>query len=138
MEALATVSLVGTVVQLVDFSSKLVSTTTELYRSGRGALGENIDIETAAADLCGLQLQIKKSVSGCGSELQDLCQACDNIARELLDALSKIKVQANGQKWMSFRKAFRSIWSKEEIHQLENRLISLRIELNLRISVETR
>jgi hypothetical protein len=38
-------------VQFVDFSSKVVSKSTKLYRLGRGALAENADIETVAADL---------------------------------------------------------------------------------------
>jgi hypothetical protein len=54
MEVLATVGLVGTIVQLVDFSGKLVSTTMEFYWSASGTLMENIDIETVVVDLCAL------------------------------------------------------------------------------------
>jgi hypothetical protein len=138
MEAIATVGLVGAIVQLMDFSSKLVSASTEIYRSSKGILSEHASIEAAATDLRILQSEVANSMAGCGSEMQDLCIACDAAASDLLDALSKVKAQESGQKWKSIRKALRSIWSKEEIVQMESRLTSLRIELNLRVSATTR
>jgi len=47
METLTIIGLVGNIVQFVDFSGKLISKSTEIYRSSEGALAENIDTEKA-------------------------------------------------------------------------------------------
>lgn len=138
MDPITAVSLAGTVVQFVDFTSKVVSKSTELYRSGRDALAENVDIETTASDLTKLNTRLKQTTAVSDPDLQALCQACGDVADQLLAALAKLKVNDKGQKWQSLRKALRSIWSKEEIMQLEQRLASFRGELNLRITIGMR
>jgi hypothetical protein len=138
MDPITAVSLAGTVIQFVDFTSKLVSKSTELYRSGRGVLAENADIETTTADLTKLNGRLKQTTAVGDSDLQALCQACGDVAEQLLAALAKVKVNGKGQKWQSLRKALRSIWSKEEIGQLEQRLASFRGELHLRITIGMR
>jgi hypothetical protein len=50
-DPITAVSLIGTILQLVDFGSRLVSKSTELYRSADGALKQNINVETAAKDI---------------------------------------------------------------------------------------
>jgi hypothetical protein len=138
MDPITAVNLVGTIVQLVDFSSKLISKSTELYRSGRGVLTENAHIETATEDLSKLNTRLKQSTAAGDADLQVLCQACSDVADQLLAALAKVKVNNKGQKWQSLTKALRSIWSKEEIQQLEQRLASFRNQLNLRITLGMR
>ena len=61
MEPLTIIRLVGNIVQFVDFSGKLISKSTELYRSGEGALAENIDTETATTHLVWLKQQASKN-----------------------------------------------------------------------------
>jgi molecular chaperone GrpE (heat shock protein) len=136
MDPITAVSLVGTIVQLVDFSIKVVSKSTELYRSGRGVLTENTQIETATKDLSKLNAQLKQSTAAGDTELQVLCQACSDVADQLLAALAQVK--GKEQKWQSLRKALRSILSKEEIRQLEFRLASFRDQLNRRITIRMR
>jgi hypothetical protein len=138
MDPLTAVSLAGTVIQFVDFTAKVVSKSTELYRSGSGTLVENANIETTAADLKKLNAQLKQTTAVGDPDLKALCQACSDVADQLLAALTKVRVNSTGQKWQSLRKALRSIWSKEEITQLEQRLASFRSELNLRVTVGMR
>lgn len=139
MEPLAIIGLVGSVVQFVDFSGKLISKSTELYQSSKGALAENIDIETAISDLVFLKskLQITTATTG-DNALERLCTSCGTAADELLLALDKVKVKGKPGKWKSIRKAIRSVWSKEEIEELERRLERLKEELNLHIVVDIR
>ena len=138
MDPITAVSLAGTVIQFVDFTGKVISKSTEFYRSGRGEFAEHDDIETTAADLTKLNTQLKQTTAVDDPDLQALCQACGDVADQLLAALAKVKVNGKGQKWQSLRKALRSIWSKEEIGQLEQRLASFRSELNLRITIGMR
>jgi hypothetical protein len=139
MEALAIIGLVGNIVQFVDFSGKLISKSTELYRSSEGALAENIDIEMATNHLVLLNSKLKDAAAATGdSALENLCKSCNTAAEKLLAALAKVKVNGQQQKWKSMRKALRSVWSKEEIGELERRLSKFREELNLHIVVDLR
>jgi hypothetical protein len=139
MEALAIIGLVGNIVQFVDFSGKLISKSTELYRSSEGALAENIDIEMATNHLVLLNSKLKDAAAATGdSALENLCKSCNTAAEKLLDALDKVKVNREQQKWKSMRKALRSVWSKEEIGELERRLSKFREELNSHIVVDLR
>jgi hypothetical protein len=55
MEALVALGLVGNIVQLVDFSGKLISKSIQLHHSYDGALVENVDVESAAKQLQSVQ-----------------------------------------------------------------------------------
>jgi hypothetical protein len=139
MEALAIIGLVGNIVQFVDFSGELIAKSTELYRSTEGALAENIDIETATNHLVLLNSKLKNAATATGdSALESLCKSCNTAAEKLLAALDKVKVNGEQQKWKSMRKALRSVWSKEEIGELERRLSKFREELNSHIVVDLR
>ena len=139
MEALAIFSLVGNVVQFVEFSSKLIAKSTELYRSSEGALGENIEVEAATNHLVLLNSKIKDSATTTSDDALDrLCESCNSAADELLAALDKVKVKGKQNRWKSIRKALRSVWSKEQIRELEGRLAKLREELNLHVLVDLR
>jgi hypothetical protein len=139
MEVLAIVGLVGNIIQFVDFSGKLISKSVQLYQSREGALAENIDTETATNHLLLLNDKLKDTATSTGDRtLKDLCEACHTVARELLEALDEVKVKGKQQKWKSIRKALNSVWSKEHIAQLEQRLANLRKELNLHVVVDIR
>jgi hypothetical protein len=139
MEALAIIGLVGNIVQFVDFGGKLISKSTELYRSSEGALAENIDTETATNHLVLLNSKLKNAATATGdSPLENLCKSCNTAAEKLLAALDKVKVKGEQRKWKSVRKALKSVWSKEEIRELERQLSKLREELNSHIVVDLR
>ena len=139
METLAIIGLVGNIVQFVDFSCKLISKSTELYQSSEGALAETIDTEAATNHLVLLNKRLKNT-AGTTSDatLESLCKSCGNAADKLLAALDKVKVKGKQDKWKSVRKALRSVWSKEEIEELERRLAKFREELNLHVVVDLR
>ena len=139
METLAIIGLVGNIVQFIDFSGKLISKSTELYWSSEGALAENIDTETATNHLVLLNSKLQNAATATGdSALESLCKSCSAAADELLAALDKVKVKGKQGKWKSIRKALRSVWSKEEIEELERRLAMLKEELNFHVVVDLR
>ena len=139
METLAAIGLVGNIVQFVDFSSKLISKTVQLYRSGDGTLTEITDAETATNHLVLLSNKLKSTANTTGDPaLEDLCRSCNTVAVDFLGALDKLKVQGRQGKWRSMRKALQNVWSKEEIQEAEKRLASFREELNLHVAVDLR
>jgi hypothetical protein len=138
MDPLTVVSLVATIAQLIEFGSQVVSKSTELYRSGKGALEENIDLEAATTDLVKLSENLKVLTTVADNGLGTLCEACDKVATQLLQTLDKIKLNKGDRKWQSFWKALKSIWSKKGVQELEHRLVRLQEELNLHIIVGLR
>jgi hypothetical protein len=131
METLATIGLVGNIIQFVDFSEKLLAKSVQLYHSYDGALVENIDIETATNNLLILNKKLKDDAIIVGDEqLQRLCLACQNAGNDLLVELNKVKVKNRQQVWQSVRKALRSVCSKEKIKELEQRLTKFKEELD--------
>lgn len=134
MEALAAISLVGNIVQFVSFSGKLISKSTQLYHSSDGALREYIDVENAAKHLLLLNKKLKDDAITVGdAALQTLCLSCRESAIDLLEALDNVKVKNKQQKWESVRQALRSVWSKEEVKELEQRLAKIKDDLNFHV-----
>jgi len=70
--------------------------------------------------------------------LQTLCLSCRESAIHLLEALDKVKAKGKQQKWESIRKALRSVWSKEEVKELEQQLAKIKDDLNLHVVVGLR
>jgi len=139
MEAFTTIQIISSIVQLVDFSSKCVAKGVELYRSADGILDENAAIEIAATYLTGLNDQVRNAAfSATHQQLRDLCDRISAASSELLHVIVGLKVQGTKTKCKSMRKAIKSVWGKAKVQELEQRLNSLRDELNLHISVVTR
>jgi hypothetical protein len=139
MEALAAIGLVGNIVQFVDFSRKLISKSIQLYHSYDGALAEDIEIEKATKHLLRLNKTLKDDAATVGDgALQSLSLSCREAAIDLLEALGKAKVKDRQQKWESIRKALKSVWSKEELKRLEQRLAKIKDDLNLHVVVGLR
>ena|SRR2546423_7114344 len=139
MEALTVVSLVGILIQFVDFGSTLISKSIQLCQYSDGVLAENVNTETATNDLILLNNKLEKAANATGdTALEALCKSCSAVAVELLGALDKLKVHGEKEKWKSMRKALRSVWSKEKIQGIEKQLASFREELNLHVIVGLR
>jgi len=73
-------------------------------------------------------------------QLGKLCKDCNQAASDLLAALERLKVETGtkNRSWKSFRAALKSIWTKEEIEALAQRLESYRRQLDTRILVSLR
>jgi len=140
MEPLAAVSLVGTVVQLVQYATELASKTAEVRRSCDGVLTENETVETITKDLAELNEGLKMATAGTSPRLAALCASCGELADELLARLARLKGPSASPpgKRKSIRLALRSMWTKEEINGIERRLARFRDEINLHIVVEIR
>jgi hypothetical protein len=105
LDRLAALSLVGTVLQFVDFGSKIISNGHHIYRSADGALSETIELEIITTDLAELNTRLRQSLRlagmiGCLNKteqtLEDLCNGCRSVSKELLMRLNGLKVRGNG------------------------------------------
>jgi len=142
MDPLSALSVAGTVVQFVDFSSKLISATRQLYSNSKLKVHEQA--ATAANDLLDYSTKIRRpllltSVSGCLTEdeaaLEAVCHGCVDLAENFLKRLSRLKVPGQDARhiWDSLGQALLSIWTKDELDSIEQRLVEFRREIDSRV-----
>jgi hypothetical protein len=145
LDALSVVSLAATIIQFVDFGSKIVSKGYHLYESTDGVLPEYARLGYLIADLKSLnaRLQTHEKLSCFTKEeraLEDLSSKCSALAKELLERLEKLNVEPNtkNRKWKSFRQALKSVWSKKALEQIAATLSEFRNQLELHILISLR
>lgn len=141
MDPFNALSIAASVVQFVDFTSKILSTTYELYKSADGASLENAERETVTKDLQALNKRLTNRSSRRGSlakeeyALETICRGCNVIADELLEKLERIRIKGKHTKWKSLRQALKSIWSESAIDEVSRRLARYRQELDTQLLV---
>jgi hypothetical protein len=101
MHPFSAISLAGSIIQFVDFSSKVISKSQQIPKSAHGALPGQVDLELLTKDLLdlhqGLRTPLCPMATAPGlnqeeSQLESLRECCDDVAREMLSALDAIKV----------------------------------------------
>ena len=139
LDPLTAISLSGSILQFVDFGGKIVSGSYEIYRSGKGALQENLEIENITKEVNRLNVKILSfrtdyppsphlnALSQDDASLRELAQSCKLVADDLLDMLQQLKTRpssTHSRKWTSFRTAVASQtpWNKDKVLSLEKRL----------------
>ncbi|CAG8971437.1 hypothetical protein HYALB_00002020 [Hymenoscyphus albidus] len=153
MDPLTAGSLAGTVIQFVDFTAKLVSSGTQLYKSSElqsniiaGEAADHIQMlaSSALSEIQDYQFKLRQGnistsqdLSRDGRLLQDLCRKCTAEADTLTELLSKLKVPATTQhrKWRSLAQALSGIWSRKEIDGLMHNLQEYRTQVNSQVLV---
>ena len=165
MDPLTALGLASNIVQFVDFASKLISQSHEIYRSADGALEDNVALEHVAKNLSKLGNELKskradittgrkalawggewarkdgsvisepEKVTAAGKQLQQLSKDCSAVSNELLQELEKLKIKGPHKRWESFRQALNSVWSQEKIRALETRLEGIRKQLDTTLLV---
>ena len=138
LDPLTAISLSGSILQFVDFGSKVISGSYEIYQSGKGALQENLEIENITKEVNRLNVKILSSeteppsphlnaLSQDDASLRKLAESCKLVADDLLDMLQELKARPSSgrsRKWTSFRAAVanQTPWNKDKVQNLEKRL----------------
>ncbi|OCL03825.1 hypothetical protein AOQ84DRAFT_325285 [Glonium stellatum] len=124
LDPLSALSLAGTVVQFIDFGSKLLSESCDIYRSATGTSPGNHDLEITTE---GDEAPEEDALVG-------LARACKEVADDLLSTVQQLKVEHGPhRKWRSFLQALKNIRGKEKVHSLRQRMDSLRMQLVLQL-----
>jgi len=145
MDPLTAFSLAGTIIQFVDFGSRLFSEGRALYESTTGALTANEELELVLIDLRAIIAKLKKSpghsAPDCHSvktssadsrkTFEAICDGTLEVAEDLAARLDLLKVKNSKHRaWESLRKVLKNAWSKSEIEDLKKRLASLKSALD--------
>lgn len=105
MDPLTIVSLVGTIVQFVDFGGRIISKTYELYNSAEGASEENSDALITTSHLSSYLDQLAtpigpqvNALSNHEQKVEDLRRRCHLLAQELSTKIESLTVVGTGGK----------------------------------------
>ena len=132
-EALAALGVASNIVQLIGFTSSLISTGSELYKSSDGELVEHTELEAIANHLQTLNRQIiwepkldaqrrRQSLTKSERQLKELCESCNEVAGELLTGIRELRSGGDNKIWRSFQQALTSVWNRDKIRNLTERL----------------
>jgi hypothetical protein len=155
LDPLTALSLAGTVVQFVDFSTKLITKTYQLYKSKKGCLRVNEELEEVTLNLKTLALKLGRPLTlgntpddeqdEDAKALQILCQKCVTLADEMVERLDGVKVYAKSGSFKSMKEAILAAWKDgkqkdpgEELDSLVRRLQMYENALKTRILVDLR
>lgn len=148
MEPLSALSIAASVIQFVDFSSKFISETVEIYKSSQKTTKWSSDIQNLTQKFQDLALNLEKSLTE--GELQDqepsanevalleLCSNCKEVSQQFVDTLREIQRTGKGGKLDSARQAIRNMWSKDRVETLQRGVSEFRQQLTLNILISLR
>ena len=147
MDPLTAFSLTCGVIQVVDFSTKIVVKCRQIYKDG--ATSENKEIETMAEYLTGLatDLKLPSLTENPGSadqlyhdnqELLQLAVQCSETATELVNEIQKLSIQGRQRKRDAFRMTVKVVWKKDVTKNIQKRLEGYRQTLDTRILINLR
>jgi len=146
MEALAAVGLASSIVQFVDFATKIISKGYQYQKSVDGVLDDNVELQAIADSLDQLSkglITSKEKTSPSARRKKNLkeialnavAMECQSIANDLSTAVDRLKITGKRTKWKSFRQALKSQWKKEEIEATLRRLRLAREDLIVHLLV---
>jgi hypothetical protein len=149
LDPLTALSLAGTVVQFVDFSSKILSNTQQFY--ARGSLSANDELELITTNLNDIFVKLKRphhtiGAIGCNTrseqQLLSICDASTKIADGILRRLEKLKLKGvpgdgnNGFEIVC--KSLKAMWSRKDLVETLSKLEKYQLALNTFILIELR
>ncbi|KAL2850309.1 hypothetical protein BJY01DRAFT_245481 [Aspergillus pseudoustus] len=144
MEALAAFSLAGTIIQVVDFSSKVLTTTHELYKAtGNVTIFQQCELVTTDLYKISKHLQNCKAQSISNSyvydvSLQALLTECSDLASKLLARFEKLRVRGKKTKYKTFSQALKSVFSESDIQSIMRQLAEMRAAIQTHLIVDLR
>ena len=147
MDPLTAFSLVCNLIQVVDFSSKIVMTCQELRKDGASSTNQEIESMTKHLTDLSTGLNLTDTIESPGAapllyhddqDLLKLAQQCSGTAIELLGELEKLRTAGQQRKRDALRKTFEVWWKRGAIDDIQKRLeqqcraLDTRILINLR------
>ncbi|KAF2830265.1 hypothetical protein CC86DRAFT_403565 [Ophiobolus disseminans] len=143
MEAIAAFGLAANVIQIIDVSKKLRSTSYEICQDG--STTQNSELETVVKDLVKLNDRAKSwsrhdSNARCPIKEDEearehllsfdvLVIECENIAQELLGILSSLRHDGDASTCQSFIQAIKASWNSKYVAETKNRLDTIQKQL---------
>lgn len=138
MDPITAIGLASSLITFVEFATKIVTGTYEVYTSSEGTTITNAHINTIISDLKEVATDLETELPGKSKHeraLKELASKCDKIAGELLQLLNRIRSDGNHSTWNSLKAAIVSMRKQKEIVILEKRLNDYRLQILTRLTL---
>lgn len=128
MDPVSAIGLASSVVQLITFSTDIISKSREIHRSAAGSLVENVELETIARTL---QSQSRRLAVHASKDRfpsvtsKDIVACCEQVrksSKKLIDIVEGLRGDAASSRWKSFYQALKSVWKEQDIADYLRRL----------------
>lgn len=142
MDPLSAIGLAGNIVAFLDFSSKLVSGTYEIYSSNATMTDEHADLAKVIEDVHAVTRRLTYSAGPAVTDdeiaLLGLINKCRELSGDLVRSLQRLQAKRPKSKLESFRVAWRAMREKEKFESLEKRIDRYRRQILDRIVIMMR
>ena len=142
MDPATAFSLACGVIQVVDFSIKVLDKCKEIYDNG--SLSEHQEIEEMTKHLTDLRIDVSLPQSSgitqtqYERELLELNKECSATAEQLVTKLRTLRNDGPHKKRQAIIKTAKALWRKKEIHDMQKRLDGYRSVLYTKILINLR
>lgn len=133
MDPISAIGFASSVVQLITFTSDLLSKAGEIHSSTDGALIENLELEAITESLQVLNQDVTsgaRSLTRADKQLKELCDGCQKVTKDLLQIIRSLKGSSSHVRWNSFRQAVLTVRKEKEVQALCNRLERYRRQID--------
>lgn len=138
MDPITAIGLASSLITFVEFATKIVTGTYEVYTSSEGTTVTNAHIDTIISDLEEAATDLETELPGKSKHeraLKELASKCNKVAGELLQLLNRIRSYGSHSTWKSFKAAIISMRKQKEITVLEKRLNDYRVQILTRLTL---
>jgi len=138
MDPISAVGCAAAIVNFVDFAYSLVKGSYEIYKSDSGGRPGHADINTVLADLDGVTRTLQSNVRTDNPHREPLSRLawdCNTVSAELSGLLNDLKRKQGNKVWRSIEAKWSIMRKEGRLASVEQRLVSLRLELLLRLNV---
>lgn len=134
MEALAAIGLASSIVQFVDFSSKIVARAVKIYSSASGMTAEFEDIEVVTEELCLFTRRLRdpaadRLATDEHSNLLLLRSRCVELCKELEQLVQGTKARKAGSRISSLKASVKGLRQEKKLEELQVRLDRYRAQI---------
>ncbi|KAF7540809.1 hypothetical protein G7054_g1080 [Neopestalotiopsis clavispora] len=141
-EAVATLALASSILQVIDFGTKVASTASKVYQASQrndDNLNELEDVyKSLSSTLDSLQKDSTASVDSEANGIKSLAKDCSELAKEVVDTLRSLGVGKARTRRKALWVALKHTWKDKEILALQARLNEFRSQLTLCLLVSVR
>lgn len=151
LNPLTALGLAGNLIQVIQFSYDIVSEGNKIYNDASGIVTQNKATEEVASDLAKLTEALKAkqdewrvahgrtALEPDEILLRNLCDKCVEVAFELQIQLDKLKAkEGSGKRLRSYKAALVSVWRKDQVEEIAQRLERYQREVDTRVIIGIR
>ncbi|KAL2670026.1 hypothetical protein Neosp_014905 [[Neocosmospora] mangrovei] len=143
MDPITALQTASAIIGIVDFGSRLLSSTYEIYQSASGYTARNVGLSTLSEELNGLGEQLQDRLQAAPSSattsdktLQSLSVRCIEASDKLHSAIRDLQANRPENSIIStaansFASALKAVWKKGEIEALKEELTEIRSQITI-------